>query len=140
MVSILQYPFITPYTFAISFIENESILSEWLLNGRVAENPIVEPTNNTIVVQPSAKNRYLETVSVSNRFPRVYTTNIAVDSTVNISVPGATVADTDDSTLATATASNYVVSVKGVAAGTTVIRAYNSGDILVGLIVATVSE
>lgn len=140
MVSILQYPFITPYTFAISFIENNSILNEWLLNGRIAENPIVEPTNNDVVVQPSAKNRYLETVTVSNRFPRVYTVSVTVDGTVNVSVPGATVADSDDSTLVTATASNYVVNVTGVAAGTTVVRAYNSNDVLVGLIVVTVSE
>lgn len=64
MFSILQYPFVTPYTYAASFITDSTPLMRWLLNGKIAENPIVIPTTREQVIRPSGANRYLQSVTV----------------------------------------------------------------------------
>lgn len=138
MISILKYPFITPYNYALSFVE-DSILAQWLLNGRIAETVVVEPNNRTQVIIPSAQNRYLQSVTVSNQFPRVYIVNTTVGASVATNVPGANTVTSDVVATATATVASEVVTVTGVAEGTTVVRVYNANDILVGLIVVTVA-
>lgn len=138
MISILEYPFVTPYTYALSFLD-DSFLVQWLANGRLAEKVVVQPTNNVQVVRPSAQNRYLESVTISNQFPRVYKVTVAVGSSMATNVPGATVATTDAAATATASVASEVVTVTGVAEGTTVVRVYNGNDVLVGLIVVTVT-
>jgi hypothetical protein len=138
MISILEYPFVTPYTYALSFLD-DSFLVQWLVNGRLAEKVVVQPTNNVQVVRPSAQNRYLESVTISNQFPRVYKVTVVVGSSMAANVPGATVATTDTATTATASVASEVVTVTGVAEGTTVVRVYNGNDVLVGLIVVTVT-
>lgn len=62
----LQFPFITPYIYATSFfgIGCRTPLQQWLLFGKIAENPVVTPTTTVQVIRPSAVNRYLETVTV----------------------------------------------------------------------------
>lgn len=37
---------------------------EWLLRGRLPENPVVTPNGDTQVVVASAKNKYIESVTV----------------------------------------------------------------------------
>lgn len=139
MADILEYPFITPYYYATKYVKNSSMLVRWLLNGRLAENPVVVPKNYEQVIIPSAQNRYLQSVTITNKFPRVYTAEVAVGSTVTTAVPGASIVTSDADTIATATVSGEVVTTTGVAEGTTVIRVYNGSDILVGLIVVTVT-
>lgn len=72
MVSILQYPFITPYShvqyaIGINSCPHDALhspLFQWLLNGKVAENPVITPTDKQQIVRPSSVNRYLESVVV----------------------------------------------------------------------------
>lgn len=72
MRSILEYPFITPYNHAIyastlGAHKTDAIFSplfQWLLNGKIAENPVITPGTEVQVVRPSGANRYLETVTV----------------------------------------------------------------------------
>lgn len=64
MTSVLQYPFITPYEFTTMFFNYSTPLEQWLLHGKIAENPIITPSTSAQVVRPSAVNRYLESVTV----------------------------------------------------------------------------
>lgn len=64
MTDILQYRFVTPYSYAASFINESSPLTAWLVFGKLAENPIVEATTYDQVITPSGENRYLESVTV----------------------------------------------------------------------------
>lgn len=64
MTSILQYPFITPYEYSTMFLYTSSPLEQWLLHGKIAENPIVTPSTTTQVIYPSGVNRYLQSVTV----------------------------------------------------------------------------
>lgn len=72
MVSVLQYPFLTPYGVATHIISanahcNDVIYSplfQWLLNGKIAENPVVTPTAEKQIIRPTSVNRYLESVIV----------------------------------------------------------------------------
>ena len=65
-MNILQFPFITPYVYATNFFGTgyRTPLQQWLLFGKIAENPVVTPTTTVQVIRPSAVNRYLETVTV----------------------------------------------------------------------------
>lgn len=72
MMNILQYPFITPYTNVVYNITCgsephhaiHSPLMQWLLNGKIAENPTITPSTEVQVVRPSSKNRFIESVTV----------------------------------------------------------------------------
>lgn len=71
-MNILQYPFITSYNNAvynITYGSNHdhaiySPLMQWLLNGKIAENPVITPSAEVQVVRPSSKNRFIESVTV----------------------------------------------------------------------------
>lgn len=64
-MDILEFPFITPFTYAASFSKNcGSPLQQWLVFGRIPENPVVKPNTSIQVVRPSAQNRYLQSVTV----------------------------------------------------------------------------
>lgn len=64
-MDILQFPFITPYTYALSFTKGcGSPLQQWLVYGKIAENPVVTPSTTVQVVRPSGANRYLQSVTV----------------------------------------------------------------------------
>jgi hypothetical protein len=40
-------------------------LIDWLVFGKIGENPVVTPTSSTQVITPTAVNRYLESVTVN---------------------------------------------------------------------------
>lgn len=64
MIDVIQYQFISPYNYVQMFLGNASPLAHWLAFGKLAENPIITPSNSEQVVEPSAANRYLESVIV----------------------------------------------------------------------------
>lgn len=64
MIDVIQYQFITPYNYTKMFLRNASPLAHWLAFGKLAENPIITPSKSDQVVEPSAANRYLESVTV----------------------------------------------------------------------------
>lgn len=64
-MNVLQFPFITPYSYAAIFTQCHSTpLQEWLLFGKLPENPVVVPTTTVQVVKPSSVNKYLASVTV----------------------------------------------------------------------------
>ena len=65
MISVLQYPFVTPYTHTTQFLTGcTSPLQRWLIYGRIPENPIVTPSSSVQVITASAANKYLKSVTV----------------------------------------------------------------------------
>lgn len=65
MISILQFPFITPYFYTTQFLGScTSPLQQWFLFGKIAENPIVTPSTSVQVITPSGVNKYLQSVTV----------------------------------------------------------------------------
>ena len=146
MISILQYPFVTPYYNAVYTTRYNachsdviySPLFQWLLNGKINENPVVQPTNVEQIIRPSGVNRNLETVTVRANNPKVYIRTLAVDGVSNIVIVGAATVTSDADTIATATLAGNNITVTGVAAGSTVVRVYDNTNALIGLIVVTV--
>lgn len=65
-MDMLQFPFITPFTYAASFTKAgcSSPLQQWLVYGRLPENPVVTPSTEVQVVRPSSANKYLASVTV----------------------------------------------------------------------------
>ena len=142
MNSILEYQFITPYRICLDYVRcmgEYPVVFEWLLNGKIAENPVVEPSNSSQVVEPSGKNRYLQSVTVSAYSPAVYTVSVAVAGTSTFAITDAVTAVSDVAATATATVASGNVTVTGVAAGTTAVRVYDSSSTLIGIIVVTVA-
>ena len=65
MISVLQYPFVTPYTYTTQFLTGcTSPLQQWLIYGKIPENPIVTPSSSVQVITASAANKYLKSVTV----------------------------------------------------------------------------
>lgn len=66
MISVIQYPFFNAYSNTIYHIGGCSFspIVEWLLHGKIAENPVVTPSTSVQIVTPSANNRYLQSVKV----------------------------------------------------------------------------
>lgn len=139
-MDILQYQFITPYSICYDFICTRltSPLPQWYLNGKLAENPVVEPSTDTQVILPTARNRYLESVTVLKTLA-VYETSVAVGGTVSYQIDNAATAQSETTATATVAVSNNIVTVTGVAAGTTTVRVYDATSTLVGLIIVTVA-
>lgn len=141
MVSILQYPFVTPFTYAASFVENASPLVKWYLNGKLGEQVQVKPSNKMQVIEPSSRNRFIQNVTVGSQDPKTFIKTLTVDSTLSINIPCAVSAVSDTVATATVTVANNIVTVTGVAAGTTTIRVYDySAEKIIGLIVVTVES
>lgn len=64
-MDVLQFPFITPYTYAASFTSRHaSPIQQWLIFGKLPENPVITPSTSVQIVRPSSVNRYLESVTV----------------------------------------------------------------------------
>lgn len=63
-MDILQYPFITPYSYVSMYTRQLSPLGNWLAFGKLPENPIVTPSTSVQVIRPSGANRYLESITV----------------------------------------------------------------------------
>ena len=66
MISVVQFPFFNAYSNVLYNIRGCSFspVMMWLLNGKIAENPVVTPSTSVQIVTPSANNRYLESVKV----------------------------------------------------------------------------
>lgn len=85
MVCQTKYPYFTPLSLA-EYTINPVLEScgnpvfNWLAFGKLPENPIVTPSNNTQYIQPSAKNRYLQSVTINP----VVTTSLTVTPSTSV--------------------------------------------------------
>lgn len=143
MNSILEYPFMTPYSVCIGYIDSMSeipLIMKRMLNGKIAENPVVTPSSDAQIVEPSGVNRYLQSVVVSGVVPVTKIISISGTNSYTTAVAQANSVVSETTSIATATITNSVITITGVAAGTTTVRCYDSTENLVGLIVVTVTS
>lgn len=69
MVQVGQFPNFSPLSLVEYMVMpglnacNNPVFN-WLTFGRIPENPVITPNGNTQVVYPSAKNRYIQSVTV----------------------------------------------------------------------------
>lgn len=60
-----NYSLVTPFTYAAEFCSAGVPVISYLLNMKLPENPVVSAaTTTTQVITPSAKNRYIQSVTV----------------------------------------------------------------------------
>lgn len=129
--SVLQYPyFVGPYftvnnCFCSGVVRSNPVYN-WLFFGRLPENPVVSPLYRTTVVEPSARNRALETVTVKAIEPFTAKLDLAVGGTSTFTIPLASNVVSTDVAVATATFTTGVVTITGVAAGTTTVTVTDS--------------
>jgi hypothetical protein len=109
------------------------------LEGCLGENPVVTPSNNTQVITPSARNRFLNSVTVTAQNPAYYTSTISGTGTDTVTINGASKVASSDTAVATATLAGTTVSITGVAAGTAVISVFDVAGALIATIYTTVT-
>ncbi len=65
-MTILQFPAVDAlFMLQKSIVDiTGSPVAEFLAYGKIAERPVITPGDSDIIVRPSAKNRYLEQVTV----------------------------------------------------------------------------
>ena len=70
--SVLTFPYFGSYAYASCVCSRSNFcnrnystgLSNWLLYGKLPENPVVTPSTTTQLITPSSFNRYLNSVTV----------------------------------------------------------------------------
>lgn len=137
----LQYPFVDSYSYALMAcgcrtggIQCNPVYN-WLLYGKLPEDVVVTSSNVTQFITPSARNRYIASVTILPATPIVSTVNVTGTGVVTRTAPsGAVTVVVDNTTVATATLANGIITITGVAAGTTVARVYNTNGTLIELI------
>lgn len=140
-MDILKIPYYTPMTLISHFCPTayNSPLYNWLVWGRIAENPIITPSMRTQVVTPSGKNRYLDSVTVMKNAVMNSAITIAVGAEATYTIAeAATFTNTDDN-VATATLTDGLLTVLGVVAGSTTITLKDSNNDTVAVISVTVA-
>jgi hypothetical protein len=128
---------ITARSFNSSIPEPFSVIFN--LEGCLGENPVVTPSNSVQVVTPSARNRFLNSVTVKAQNPAYYTSTIAGTGTDTVVISGASKVVSSDTAVATTTLTGETVSITGVAAGTTVISVFDVAGALIATIYTTVT-
>jgi uncharacterized protein YjdB len=105
---------------AISPADRPSIFT-WVFLGRLPITKVVTPAYNNQVLTAGANNRYIARITVS-RIPVVSATlNIAVGAEADFTFANAYSVVSADPAFATAAIANGVVTITGVAAGTTLV-------------------
>lgn len=140
-MDILSIPFITPYNYAKQFCEDaqNTPVYYWLLWGKIPENVVVDPSAATQEITASSKNHYLKEVIVNGITPLISAVQIAVGATAQYTIANAATATSSNAAAATAVLTNGVLTITGVAAGTSVITVSDINGDLLGTITATVA-
>lgn len=141
--SVLQYQFIVGDVYAKSVCNCTGVLDsqlyQWLYYGKLPVTASATPTYDTQVITSGEKNRYLASVTV-NRIPVVTgTVTLAAAATATYTFTGAASATTSNAAYATATVLNGVVTITGVAAGTSTVNILDINGLTIATIVVTVA-
>lgn len=140
-MDILKIPYTTPSILVDSFcstIKNTPIYN-WLMWGRIAENPVITPSMQTQEVMPSAKNRYLNSVKVLKNAVIESTVTLEVGAEASYTFAAAKSLTLTDETVATVTLEDGVVNILGVVAGSTVITVKDSNNDTIATINVTIA-
>lgn len=141
--SVLQYPFIVGDTFVRMTYDNTGVLQtplyQWLIYGKLPVAKSVSPTYSTQNITSEGINRYLSNVTIS-RIPIVVSTaTLAASATATYTFDSAYSVTSSDTAVATAIISSGVVTITGVAAGTSVINILDVNSNVIATITITVA-
>lgn len=139
-MEILSIPFLTSEIYALGFCKDVlgNPVYNWLLYGRLPENPVVTPEEYPQYIEPSAKNRYLQSVTVLPVPIFKGEVTLGVDATSCYCLNNAVKATSSDTSITTAEISNGVVTVTGVANGDATITVEDSQNNTIATVDVTV--
>lgn len=141
--SVLQYRFIDTEFLSKSLCNYDGTLSSplynWLLYGQIPTNVSAAPTYSTQNIEATGKNRYLASIYIS-RIPVVaISATLAAAATATFTFDGAYTVTSSNTGYVTAAISNGVVTVTGVAAGTSVVTITDISSNVIATITVTVA-
>ncbi len=141
--SVLQYRFIDTEFLSKSLCNCDGTLNSplynWLLFGQLPTNTTAAPTYSAQTITANGKNRYLASVNISRIPVVVISAALAVAATATFTFDGAYAVTSSNTGYATAAISNGVVTVTGVAAGTSVITITDISSNVIATITVTVA-
>lgn len=144
MISILDFGNVTSESYAEFVCDHEGCIHSspvygWLMYGKLPIDETVNPGYDDKTITAGMKNRYLRTVFVK-RIPQItMTISLAVAAVATFTIDGAYSAVSTNPSFATATCVNDVVTITGVAAGTTVVTVTDINDDVIATITVTVA-
>lgn len=144
MFTCLQYPTVSSESVVIYAIDRSGSLQKnpvynWMLFGKIGENPVVSPAYYTQVTTPSGKNRVLTEVTTLPIQPSTQAVTLAVNATSTYTTPGLTSATSSNTSVATVSVANSTATITGVAAGTSTVTLEDSIGKTISNITVTVS-
>lgn len=144
MAYVLQFPTFTEYDYVTSMCDRGGVIRQnqvftWLTYGKLAESPLAVPMYQTVTVEPSSVNRYLEQVTVSPIPSISYTVKLAAAATMTITNPAISKAVSTNTAYVTAAVVDGTLTITGVATGTATITVSDDNDNLMYTIVVTVA-
>lgn len=140
-MDILSIPFVTPYTYAKTFCGGirSNPTYDWLLWGKLPEDVVVNPSADTQVISASGVNKYLQSVTINPIIPISGTVTLAAAATATYTIKDAVTVVSSTPAAATAAITNGVVTITGVAAGTSTVTVEDINGDLLATIVVTVA-
>ena len=144
MAYVLQFPTFTQYEQASAICNRDGCITRspifaWLMYGKLPETTTVVPSRVDQSITPSAKNRYLEEVIVKGIATVTQNVTLAVGAALTISSIGVGSVVSSSTSIATGTYADNLITITGVAAGSTVIKVYDTSNDLMYTINVTVS-
>jgi uncharacterized protein YjdB len=144
MFYVLQYPNFTAYDYAARFANRDGAVTSnpvfnWLIFGKLPESQTVEPAYFDEYFRANGQNRYISEFTVKAIPVNNLTADIAVGGTITITNPVIVNVTSSDEAVATASVVNGVVTITGVAAGTTTVTVKDRANDDMYIIAVTVA-
>jgi hypothetical protein len=144
MFYVLQYPNFTAYDYAARFANRDGNVTSnpvfnWLIFGKLPQSVVADPSYADQYFRPDGQNRYIGEFTVRAIPPTSWTVGLAVGGVMTVTNPLAFSVVSSDEAVATVTVLNGVVTITGVAAGTTTITVKDNANDVIYNIVVTVA-
>jgi hypothetical protein len=144
MFYVLQYPNFTAYDYAARFANRDGYVTSnpvfnWLIFGKLPESQTVDPAYYDEYFRANGQNRYISEFTVRAIPTNNLTADIAVGGVMTVTNPNSVAVVTTDPAIATATITDGVTTITGVAAGTATITIKDRANDNMYVIVVTVA-
>jgi hypothetical protein len=144
MFYVLQYPNFTAYDYAARFSNRDGYVTSnpvfnWLIFGKLPESQTVDPAYYDEYFRANGQNRYISEFTVRAIPTNNLTADLAVGGVMTVTNPNSVAVVTTDPAIATATITDGVTTITGVAAGTATITIKDRANDNMYVIVVTVA-
>ena len=145
MAYVLQFPTFTQYEQTVSICDRSGYISRspifaWMMYGKLPETTTVVPSRVDQSIIPSAKNRYLEEVIVKGIAEVTQDVTLAVGATLTITSIGVGSVTSSNTSITTGIYADNLITITAVAAGSAVIKVFDTANDLMYTINVTVSS